>query len=444
MRYIRALPIFICLLVFTGCTRLADILTKPTETVTVTQGDLLINIRMGKAYVYEYIWDGDVSDTSITIPDTVIHPDTGREVPVTALGGVYGMGVPMPFTINDDDCVYSPEEGAEITPVTFHMTLGRNITDHLHCAQGYHIKVADGDSFIYYKPDLFIDCSEDNTAYYSKDGRLYSRSDDTLIEDLPYRNDADEESTSSVSEVHTAEQSVTDTEASDTVSEMDVTTVSVTASDTSSDDDMPDAYKELLSLYLYVQENRLDNLDTADAGLDTALTAYGWPFAVSDETIAGFFLYDIDNSGTPELFITLDSSIMDIWSYDGQKAVHAYSCPYRGSISVLEDGYMTELFGTMRAASTALFRFDPVTGRALPVVQHAYDPSSDDEESAEYHIFACEYDRERLEAEYAETGVFPEWAYQWKDITSEEYESRLTDAKEASLPEPVPIISLKD
>lgn len=153
------------------------------------------------ACVHIYTWDGDESNTDIVIPDKY------KDYKIKKLGGYYGSGLPSPFTIDvttwmdmhDDNedihsngCLAVPydmfddysDEWSEIVYHDFNLYIGKNI-DSVYgnpCAMVYTI---DGVKTAYC-PRVTVCCDEENETFYSKDGRLYYRENNELVDEFIY------------------------------------------------------------------------------------------------------------------------------------------------------------------------------------------------------------------------------------------------------------------
>jgi len=158
--------------------------------------DIGYNKLSGNSFLGSYTWDGNYENMTFTLPDTY------KNSPVTQLGGYYGSGVPTPF------CVYLPSEyghegttednptdtpsrypqGYTITELKFHLMIGQNLSNIKLTFMYYSLcKQADG-SYILYHPVYDIACSGENRTFYSKDGRLYYKANDQLVDTIAYPN----------------------------------------------------------------------------------------------------------------------------------------------------------------------------------------------------------------------------------------------------------------
>jgi len=134
------------------------------ENVTFYEG-------VSDCFVAEFYWDGN--EKEITIPDTY------NKKPVTSLGGYYGRGVPTAFYItckNENDI-------EEMNKGNFTLNIGKNINE---------IKAYNCLEIISY-----VNCSDKNETFYSKDGLLYYKSDDAIVEDMDWKSYKENEKDSS-------------------------------------------------------------------------------------------------------------------------------------------------------------------------------------------------------------------------------------------------------
>lgn len=153
------------------------------------------------AYVSSYIWDGKDEHRDIVIPDKV----NGKTV--SRLGGFSGRGAPGPFRISFPDSYYLTKDGQQISYCMGENTLSdndfeydiKNVEFTLHIGKELNkIVVIDMDTYYpkergankvtFYHPVVYILCDKDNKTFYSKDGKLYYKSNDKLVEDFAYVN----------------------------------------------------------------------------------------------------------------------------------------------------------------------------------------------------------------------------------------------------------------
>ena len=189
------LSVFIALLLC-GCTY------NDCETVGDMQflyGSFLFsqNYNPDGAAVSAYVWDGDPEKTDIVIPEKF------DKQKVKCLGGYLGRGFPSPFYIDCDSYLGIKSDVDEMgESMTFSMDAsmiepGTRViyTDFTIHLSKYIEKIyarADATEYtvngekIAYCPRVRIICDEDNKTFYSKDGKLYYRQDDTLADGFFY------------------------------------------------------------------------------------------------------------------------------------------------------------------------------------------------------------------------------------------------------------------
>ncbi len=143
----------------------------------------------GDAFAGRYYWNGSEDSMTITVPDEY------KGYKINSLGGFFGTGVPMFFRVEPDDKEnngyyykytypeYDP--GAEYKELVFTLEIGKNISKIKGVEDGFLYRKNENGAVVCCEVVYNIICAEGNDNYYSKDGRLYLRSDDTLV-DLPY------------------------------------------------------------------------------------------------------------------------------------------------------------------------------------------------------------------------------------------------------------------
>ena len=183
----------VVLLVF-GAWGLVSLRSYPAENVVERDRVLFYLRRDGRdAFASAYQWDGSGDAIDYTIPDTV------QGVKVTAIGGLTGglkkapaagLAVSMPETYRGAErAQYTmPVNAVEIT-LPVHIHIGRFVRSieedgSLPAPTGYFGYEKDVSSYII-TPVWTVTCDEGNETYYARDGRLYQRADDALVQ-LPY------------------------------------------------------------------------------------------------------------------------------------------------------------------------------------------------------------------------------------------------------------------
>lgn len=146
------------------------------------------------AFVGMCFWDGG---------DKVIElPDEYNGLPVTTLGGYIGIGSPDPFAIvlRDENyrmyrdsfinAIELPDD--EYETITFTVKIGKNLRG-IEDALGklfFGIETIDenGNEIIdiVYKVAYYFEVDSNNKTFYSKDGKLYNKSDDTIVDTFFY------------------------------------------------------------------------------------------------------------------------------------------------------------------------------------------------------------------------------------------------------------------
>ena len=149
------------------------------------------------AAVSYYTWDGDPEKTDIVIPEKY-----GRQK-IKCLGGYFGRGLPSPFFIDCssylgiksdvdetvgsltgsmDPSMIEPDTKVIYTDFTIHLS---KYIEKIFARAFGTVYTVDGEK-IAYCPRVSIICDEDNKTFYSKDGKLYYRQDDTLVDGFNY------------------------------------------------------------------------------------------------------------------------------------------------------------------------------------------------------------------------------------------------------------------
>ena len=183
----------VVLLVF-GAWGLVSLRIYPAENVVERDHVRFYLRRDGRdAFASTYQWDGTGDAIDYTIPDMV------QGARVTAIGGLAGglkkmpccgLYVAMPETYRGAErAQYTmPVNAVEIT-LPVHIHIGRFVRSieedgSLPAPTGYFGYEKDVSSYII-TPVWTVTCDEGNETYYARDGRLYQRADDALVQ-LPY------------------------------------------------------------------------------------------------------------------------------------------------------------------------------------------------------------------------------------------------------------------
>ena len=163
----------------------------------ITENSLEIHYAttIKKAFLGDYYWDGSEEGKTIIIPETF------EGCTITAFGGSFGRGVPSPFCV-----VFTDETKELLRPDAFRWDMNYldNIKDYnveyihfnLHISQyieeihevnfdKYHV-ARYGMVPMVYVITFNVTCDENNKTFYAKDGKLYYRENDALVEEFPY------------------------------------------------------------------------------------------------------------------------------------------------------------------------------------------------------------------------------------------------------------------
>ena len=142
-------------------------------------------------FVSGWTWDGNEEHMTITIPDTV------QGYKVTQLGGYAGGGNGWDF------CIMPPAERSEafvewtlnkylneykVVDMNITLILGKNVSklEKIHC-KNYTIGLDEKGERVCYMPYVYVICDDENETFYSKDGKLYYRSNYSLVDEFNYR-----------------------------------------------------------------------------------------------------------------------------------------------------------------------------------------------------------------------------------------------------------------
>ena len=137
-------------------------------------------------------------------------------------------------------------------------------------------------------------------------------------------------------------------------------------------DDEFAAYDAILRKYRTAQNEAYSEEQVLEMGLDTELIQRAWPWAASGEAVK-FLVYDLDEDETPELIITYYDSIIDIYGFHTDRAVHAYSCMYRSQAELYRGGYLLNLFsGTAADGTVTWYKYNAALADFVPVYKSSY------------------------------------------------------------------------
>ncbi len=195
--------------------------------------------------------------------------------------------------------------------------------------------------------------------------------------------------------------------------------------------DLYEAYEDILTEYKEIQEAGYSQEELDKMEFYSGLTQQGWPSGTAKDAVT-YQVMDINGDDIVELLISYYGSVIDIYALntlnpDGPTAELAYSCPYRGMITIYGDGYIEELFsGTASSGSVTWYKLDPEMGQFFPVCEAVYSPTKKDPDHHDYHSlsYSDKDDAERIKKLYKQNGLIPTWAWEINgELTEKEYQS---------------------
>lgn len=164
---------------------------------TVNGVDFYVN-RIGRhAFAGTYTWDGSEVGKTIVIPDKVEGMRVDELGGATGIGGITLFWICFPESYNIDGYYdgspdkYDLEEPYTIEEIVFTLHLGKYVEfcESMFSGFTFHpcTTLEDG-SKIFYRTSVYVTCDEENKTFYAKDGRLYRREDDSLVDVFYYAN----------------------------------------------------------------------------------------------------------------------------------------------------------------------------------------------------------------------------------------------------------------
>ena len=178
----------ICIVVLTVL-----LLTSLTE-CSLMYGDKIIELDKLRYYTHnvfrtcfagDYTWPSDANYAVLNIPDTC---DGYR---VTALGGYIGSGGPCPFSINMSgvSVVYSEgtiPKNAQIEQYHLVINIGKNLREDTFIIMDDYYCIGEN-RFVQIL--VSVNCSEENQHFYSEEGKLFRKTDHSLVDGFFYYSD---------------------------------------------------------------------------------------------------------------------------------------------------------------------------------------------------------------------------------------------------------------
>lgn len=136
-------------------------------------------------FAADYAWPEGATEAVIDLPE-----ECGG-YRVTELGGYMGRGVPCPFTVTlAEPCILYSEAalptGAKIDEYHLTLNIGRSLAADTNIELDDYYCVGEN-RFV--RILVTVNCSEQNSSFYSENGKLYRKADDSLVEGFFYRSD---------------------------------------------------------------------------------------------------------------------------------------------------------------------------------------------------------------------------------------------------------------
>ncbi len=197
-RFIALILFIVLILCLSGC-KLEDISILYTERVSKDGFDIVVNKTADCCFIGRYICTGYAGNYVVTIPDDY------EGTPITRIGGYYGRGLPTPFCMDASELYMNAPEGSRYNSVfygdindfnisdtyrveelTYVLDIGKNIETIVNVSDPYYPHINEDGSITFYHPVFYINCSEENENFYSKNGRLYHKDTDELVLDFAY------------------------------------------------------------------------------------------------------------------------------------------------------------------------------------------------------------------------------------------------------------------
>ena len=182
---------------FCGCSLLYDY-----ESYAVGLFDVGYSSALNNAFLGTYNWDGTEENMNVVIPESY------NGIKITELGGYFGRGVPSPFTISPTEdalnvlCENATEwqyvsdtaniDNYNVQYLRFKLNVSKYISEVENFYSGDIIvaKYTENGEVKYnaYVLTCYVTCDADNEKFYSKDGKLYLKETDTLVENIIYED----------------------------------------------------------------------------------------------------------------------------------------------------------------------------------------------------------------------------------------------------------------
>ena len=164
--------------------------------------DIGYSEKLNKAFFAGYKWDGTAESANIILPEEY------NETKITGLGGYTGRGYPSPFYIDVTDeakeklCPDATEwsyadhtanvKDANIQILPFQLHISKNIKEIKNLSMGGIVLAEyeeNGETISnIYVLTCYVTCDENNETFYAKDGKLYFKRTNELVNDIVYED----------------------------------------------------------------------------------------------------------------------------------------------------------------------------------------------------------------------------------------------------------------
>lgn len=200
MKKFLAMLLSICLMLCFSSCAFEEASLLYFDTVEKDNFFIAINKIANCCFVGSYNCTEYTQNLKITIPDDY------NDIPIKRIGGYFGTGLPTPFSISLADLYVNAPNNSEysgifvgdidkfeipedyvIEDIAFTLNIGKNI-EHIEYVEmdQYYPHINEDGTITFYHPVVNINCSIENKHFYSKAGKLYSRSTGELISDFAY------------------------------------------------------------------------------------------------------------------------------------------------------------------------------------------------------------------------------------------------------------------
>jgi len=176
-------------LIFAAILLAAAILALPSCSIEYNEGHVLKKDGF-KYYTSATRKNCFAGPVTVSVEDTVVEvPDEVDGYKVIALGGALGASKrPQPFYIYFEgvDYLIDPDDipdDTEVIEKTFELRLGKNVSDVSGVMKGWF---RNADSTKVFHITVNVVCSEENGTFRSDNGKLYRKSDGSLVDSFEY------------------------------------------------------------------------------------------------------------------------------------------------------------------------------------------------------------------------------------------------------------------